>query len=461
MYETDLSKPVRVHFIGIGGISMSGLARILLNRGFKVSGSDAVPSELTEELSSAGAEIHIGQSAGNITADIELVVYSAAIKPGNPEYDETVRRGIPMITRATLLGQIMKAYELPLAVAGTHGKTTTTSMISEILLAAGSDPTLSIGGILPSIGSNLRIGHSGFFVTEACEYTNSFLEFFPKAEVILNIEEDHLDFFKDINDIRASFRRFAELVPEDGTIIINKTIDDLENFTAGLKCRIVTFGPDSTADYYCSDIGYDEKGRTSYILHHGDETVPVSLSLVGEHNVYDSLAAFAAGELFGMSREHILSGLSSFGGTERRFELKGKLGTGDPITIIDDYAHHPTEIKATLSAAAHYPHKKLYLIFQPHTYTRTKAFMNEFAEALSSADCVILADIYAARETDSLGISSGDLQKLVAAKGCEAHYFRYFGDIVDFILLNAQPGDLVLTMGAGDIYRVGDMLLGR
>ena len=458
MYEVDFKKPIWVHFMGIGGISMSGLAEILLSEGFEVSGSDVKASPLTEKLTELGAKIAIGQRAENIKDGMQLLVYTAAISPDNAEFQEAQKKGIPMLKRAELLGQIMKNYRMPIAVSGTHGKTTTTSMISEILLGADKDPTITVGGMLKDINGNLKIGGPDFFVAEACEYTNSFHSFFPKVAVILNIEEDHLDFFKDINDIRASFRHFAELLPEDGTLIINADIDDYREITEGLKCSVITYGSDESADYYPSDITYDEFGHGCYTLHSkaGDEKI--SLSVVGLHNVYNSLAAMAVSDLAGVERDCAVEALGKFTGTDRRFEKKGEIGG---VTIIDDYAHHPTEIKATLAAAKNYPHKKLIVVFQPHTYTRTKAFLDEFADALSAADIVVLTDIYAAREKNTIGISSKDLLAKIEEKGKTAYYFSYFDDAENFILLHSDPGDLLLTVGAGDVYQIGEHLLGK
>ncbi|MDE7268396.1 MAG: UDP-N-acetylmuramate--L-alanine ligase, partial [Lachnospiraceae bacterium] len=407
MYQINFNQPIHVHFIGIGGISMSGLAEILIDAGFTVSGSDAKKSPLTQHLATKGAKINYPQMASNITDDIDLVVYTAAIAQDNPEYSRANENGLPMMTRADLLGQIMKNYKTPIAISGTHGKTTTTSMISEVLLAADTDPTLSIGGILKSIGGNIRVGKSDYFVTEACEYTNSFLSFFPRISIILNIEEDHMDFFKDIDDIRNSFRKFAEILPSDGFLIINKGIEHLDDLTKGLDCNIITFGSDKNADYSYTDATYDEYGRGSYLLlKSGKECGRVTLGVVGEHNILNSLSVIALMDILEIDFESVTRALSAFHGTDRRFELKGEVGG---VTILDDYAHHPTEITATLKAAANYPHKTLWCVFQPHTYTRTKAFLTDFAKALSLADKVVLTDIYAAREKNTIGISSKDL----------------------------------------------------
>ena len=457
MYKIDFQKPIHIHFIGIGGISMSGLAEILLEEGFTVSGSDAKESPLTRKLESEGAHICYGQKAENITDDIDCVVYTAAINRANPELAEADARRIPMLTRAELLGQLMKNYDTPIAVSGTHGKTTTTSMISHILLEGKVDPTISVGGILKAIGGNIRVGKSETFLTEACEYTNSFLHFFPKISVILNIEEDHLDFFKDLEDIRHSFRQFAELLPSDGTLIINGEIENYREICQGLGCHVVTYGPSAEFDYSASDISYDEEGHVSLELaKHGEKAGRIVLSVTGDHNVSNALASIAAAELLGIPMDTIKKGLLSFTGTDRRFEYKG---TFNGVTVVDDYAHHPTEIKATLKAAQHYPHNSVWCVFQPHTYTRTKAFFHEFAEALSHTDHLVLADIYAARETDTLGISSADLAEEAAKLGADSHYFPSFAEIEDFLKENCRPGDLLITMGAGDIVTVGEDLI--
>lgn len=456
--KIDFNVSKHVYFIGIGGISMSGLAQILLSRGFKVSGSDRAPSDLTDQLSNEGATVYIGQRSSNISEDIDLCVYTAAIHPDNPEYIRCQELSIPMMTRAEFLGQLMKNYSDSVAVSGTHGKTTTSAMAGEILMAASLDPTLSIGGILPSINGNIRIGSSDYFLTEACEYTNSFLSFFPKYGIILNVEEDHLDFFKDINDIRNSFKKFAKLLPDDGLLIINGAIDNYEELCKDLKCKVVTFGKATTNDYYLTDLSISEEGYTCYTLNTpSGKTASIKLRVLGEHNVLNSLASLALADSLGIDLDTAKSALFNFGGTKRRFEYKGNL---KGINIIDDYAHHPTEIKATLTAAKDYKHENMWVVFQPHTYTRTKAFMDEFAEALSLCENVILADIYAARETDTLGISSEDLQKKIQAFGKNCYYFKNFTDIEIFLLQNCIPGDMLITMGAGDVYKIGENLLG-
>ena len=459
MYTIDFQKPIHVHFIGIGGISMSGLAEILLNRHFTVTGSDMQASDMTKHLEETGAKVVIGQKAENITDDIDLVVYTAAIHESNEEFAAAKNKGVPMMTRAALLGQIMANFAKSIAVAGTHGKTTTTSMLTHILLQADTDPTVSVGGMLDRIGGNIRVGHSDLFLTEACEYTNSFLHFFPKIGVILNIDEDHLDFFKDLADIRNSFHRFAKLLPKDGTLVINDNIPDLEEITADLDCRVIRYGNDSSLDYSATNILHDKKGEASFDLVKSGEFIDrISLSVNGDHNVSNALSAIAVADLLGVPFTKIKEGLKSFHGTDRRFEYKGEV---NGVTVIDDYAHHPTEINATLTAAKEYPHKEIWCIFQPHTYTRTKALFPEFVDALTHADHVILADIYAARETDTLGMSSEMIAEELKKKGCDAYYFPSFEEIENFCLDKCQKGDVLITMGAGNVVNIGENLLKR
>lgn len=457
MYQIQFDKPVHVHFIGIGGISMSGLAEILLSRKFPVSGSDSHESALTDQLAAQGAVVHYPQMAENITDGIDVVVYTAAIHPDNPEFRAAQEKNLPMLTRAQLLGEIMRNYKEAINVSGTHGKTTTTSMITEILLEAHKDPTVSVGGMLKDIGGNIRVGGQETFVVEACEYTNSFLSFFPTIEVILNVEADHLDFFKDIDDIRHSFKLFAEKLPEDGLLVINKDIKHSEYFTQALKCRVVTFGHEKDADYTANFISYDKFAHPSYTLFYkGEELAQVELGVTGEHNIYNSLAAVAVARSLDIPMEVILRGLKRFTGTDRRFQKKGSV---NGFTIIDDYAHHPQEIAATIEAAKKYPHRKLWIVFQPHTYSRTAALLDDFAGALSQADEIVLADIYAAREKNTIGISSDDLRKHMLEQNTNVYYIPKFEDIEDFLLQHVEEGDVLITMGAGDIYKVGDDLL--
>ena len=457
MYSLNFEEPIHVHFIGIGGISMSGLAEILLEEGFTISGSDAKQSALTDSLAKKGATIYIGQKASNLSIRPALVVYTAAIREDNEEFKAAVDAGIPMLSRAELLGQIMDNYEKSIAVAGTHGKTTTTSMISQILLVAKADPTISVGGILEAIGGNIRVGGSEVFITEACEYTNSFLHFHPKYSIITSVEAEHLDFFKDIDDIRRSFHEFAGNTAHDGVLIINGQIAALDQITNNLSCSVTTYGLCENDDFYAKNITYNDHACGTYTLMHKTEDLgTVSLSVPGRHNVSNSLAAIALCLNLGLPLDVIKKGLLQFGGTKRRFEYKG---TKNGITVIDDYAHHPTEVAATLTAARNYPHGRIICVFQPHTYSRTKAFLSDFARVLSMADIVVLADIYAAREKNTIGISSKDLLAELQKNGQESYYFPSFDEIEKFLSEKCINNDLLITMGAGDVYLIGAPLL--
>lgn len=457
MYSLNFEELIHVHFIGIGGISMSGLAEILLEEGFTISGSDAKQSALTDSLAQKGATIYIGQKASNLSIRPALVVYTAAIREDNEEFKAAVDAGIPMLSRAELLGQIMDNYEKSIAVAGTHGKTTTTSMISQILLVAKADPTISVGGILEAIGGNIRVGGSEVFITEACEYTNSFLHFHPKYSIITSVEAEHLDFFKDIDDIRRSFHEFAGNTAHDGVLIINGQIAALDQITNNLSCSVTTYGLCENDDFYAKNITYNDHACGTYTLMHKTEDLgTVSLSVPGRHNVSNSLAAIALCLNLGLPLDVIKKGLLQFGGTKRRFEYKG---TKNGITVIDDYAHHPTEVAATLTAARNYPHGRIICVFQPHTYSRTKAFLSDFARVLSMADIVVLADIYAAREKNTIGISSKDLLAELQKNGQESYYFPSFDEIEKFLSEKCINNDLLITMGAGDVYLIGEHLL--
>ncbi len=457
----DFNNPINVHFIGIGGSSMSGLASILLSEGFKVSGSDAVHNEATRQLEAQGVQIGYPQSPDNIPKDTDLVVYTAAIHDEDPELTAARKRGIPTETRAVLLGQIMKQYSKSVNISGTHGKTTTTSIVTDILIAAGMDPTVSVGGVVESFGGNMRIGKSDVFVTEACEYTNSFLYSYPTIGVILNIEEDHLDFFKDINDIRESFKKFANLIPKDGTLVINSDIDNYEEFRPESGCAFLTYGTDpAKSDYLASDISFDEKGMGSYDLFvHGEKICRIELNIPGMHNVSNSLAAIAAAQAAGASFDDIKKGLATSTGAHRRLEYKGEFNGG--VAVIDDYAHHPDEIAATLKAVRLMCNGRVYGVFQPHTYSRTRDFLDEFAESLANgADFSLLAEVYNDRELDTYGVSSADIARKIRESGREGTFFDTFDEIVQYLRDNCVPGDVVVTLGSKDVFKIADELTG-
>ena len=446
-----------IHFIGIGGSSMSGLAEILISLGYSISGSDMKASSVTKKLEKLGARVTTYHSENNIT-NPDLVVYTVAVKEDNCELIKARSLNIPVIDRATLLGQIMKKYPYSIAVSGTHGKTTTTSMISMIMLEAGLDPNIHIGGELEKIGGNTKIGGDKYFITEACEYYESFLKFNPFLAVILNIEADHLDYFRDIEHIKDTFFKFASLVPKNGYVVACVDDHNTSQLLSRLECNKVTYGVASEeAMWSARDIVFDDMGCPAFsLIFKGKKLSTVKLSVPGVHNVSNSLAAIASCYTLGCSLDAIKHGLLKFGGTHRRFELKGVV---DGIRVIDDYAHHPSEVIATLKAAKNCEHNKIWCVFQPHTYTRTKCLMNEFSEAFRDADNVILADIYAAREIDNGQIHSKQLADKITSKGQEAFYISSFDEIVEYLKQNVSSGDLIITMGAGDIYKVGELFI--
>lgn len=457
MSNHSLLDKKKIHFIGIGGVSMSGLAEIIWDKGYKVTGSDMKHSITTAHLEELGLPIYYGHDANNIEEDVDLVVYTAAIHNDNPELQAAKARGISLMTRSIFLGLLMHHFEYPICVSGTHGKTTTTSMLSHALLAAHLDPTITVGGILKAIKGNIRIGQSKYFLTEACEYCDSFLDFFPHIGIILNIEEDHLDYFKDINQIRSSFQKFAAKIPADGFLSINGATPDLKTFKAPLTCKIETFGLAENNDWFAKNISYNEKACASFdVYYQGNFVEHISLHVPGEHNVLNSLAVCSVCHYLGVPLSVLNQGLEDFNGADQRFEIKGQV---NGVTIVDDYAHHPTEIAATLEVAKRFPHNNLYVVFQPHTYTRTKAFLNEFAKTLSTIPNVIVTDIYAAREKNPGDISANDIVNLMHQSGSKALYMPDFNDIVDYLQTHAQAGDVIITMGAGNVNQIASLLL--
>lgn len=456
----NLREYKHIHCLGIGGIGLSAVARILKSRGYMVTGTDIKVSPMTEALEAEGIKVYIGHKAENLSADTDLIVYSNAVSDETPEIVEAKKRGLNIVSRAEALGAIMDDYKISVAVSGTHGKTTTTSMVSLILDNAKLSPTILVGGILSQFKSNVKIGRGDYFVTEACEYMDSFLSLRPWVEIILNIDSDHLDYFKGIEHITGSFDKFAGFVPEDGLVVAYDSNPFVKSIIDKLTCRVLTFGFSETSDFYAKNIKFNDQGRPSYDLYHKGELMGnIQLSVPGEHNVADSLAAAAACTDLGVDFEIIKSTLESFTGTQRRFDIIGKTEKG--VTVIDDYAHHPTEIKATLSAAQKIPHGKVWCLFQPHTYTRTLALFDEFADAFDDADVLIFAEIYAAREKNIYKLSSEKLMEEVKQRhpGKEVYFISDFDKMAAYVSSNAQAGDIVVTMGAGDIYKVGEIML--
>ncbi len=454
----DFSKYKRVHCLGIGGIGLSAVAEILLDRGYIVSGTDIHPSKVTRHLEYLGIKVFTSHEPENVEG-VDAIVYSAAVSDENPEVKRAKELGIPLFSRAEVLGMIMDDYENSVAICGTHGKTTVTSMTSLILRNAKYKPTILVGGNLPQINGNVEIGGTKYFVTEACEYMDSFLQLRPSIGVILNIDSDHLDYFKDMEHIVKSFSTFVEQIPPHGIIIafgdnpfVRSILKDHDNK--------ITYGYSESNDYYAENIRFNEYGYPTFeIYSDGNRLAEIELHVPGEHNVLNAMAAFVTASYLGVDTGTIVSTLHGFSGTNRRFDYLGTTDKG--VKVIDDYAHHPTEIKATLSAARNVKHNKLWLIFQPHTYTRTKALFSEFVDAFMDADVVILTDIYAAREKDVYNISSYKLVNAIKARHPEkpVYYVKDFEDIVKYIEKFAGRDDIVMTMGAGDVYKVGDMLL--
>ncbi len=446
-------KNSHIHFIGIGGVSMSSLAKLLLADGHKISGSDIGLSKNVKELIDMGAEVSIGHKSENVK-NPQMIVYTAAVKKDNPELISGEEKNILTIERCDLLGEIMRGYNFPINICGTHGKTTTTSMMASVFLEGNKEPTISIGGDFDKIGGNLNIGKKDYFICEACEYVESFLKFYPYASVILNIEEDHLDYFKDINHIKSSFLKFANLTDKDGFVILNCEDKECMEIADDIKVKVYTFGLSGNADCYAKDIEYID-GKPKFSVYYKDKFMgEIQLGVYGEHNVLNSLSVILTALLFNIDFLSIKKGLENFNGAKRRFEYKG---TFKGAYIYDDYAHHPTEIETTIKSAKKKEYNNLYIIFQPHTYTRTKALFDDFVNILKTSDNVIIADIYAAREVNTLNISSKDL----ADKIPNALYLSTFAEIEDYLLNVIKPNDLILTVGAGDVYKIGENLLNK
>ncbi|NLW16564.1 MAG: UDP-N-acetylmuramate--L-alanine ligase [Firmicutes bacterium] len=453
----DLSKPLRIHFIGIGGISMSALALILLQRGWQVSGSDLKQSAQTDKLIQHGATVYIGHNAAHIEG-AKYVVYTSAIPPDNVELVAAHKNQIPVFTRAELLGALMAEAKCGIAVAGSHGKTTTTAMIGLMLTHARLEPTVLVGGDLEAIHGNVKIGNGGYLVAEACEYYDNFLLLKPRIGVITNIDADHLDYFGNLEGVKQAFRRFAQLIPASGHLVAFNDDANVRNILPGLKCQVVTYGLHEGADWQAVNIGLLPGGSNFDVLYKGRLLTKVSLRVPGLHNILNALAAIATGHIVGLSMEDIVGSFAYFQGTHRRFELQG---TYHGALIYDDYAHHPNEIKATLAAARTFAPQRLISVFQPHTYTRTEALLEEFAEAFAEADLVLLVDIYAAREQNTSGITSAHLADQMQKRHPQAYYAGSIRNAAAYLRRRLRKGDLLLTMGAGDVYRVAHLLLGK
>ena len=451
--ERHIKSKEKCHFVGIGGVSMSPLAEILHGMGICVTGSDMSESQATERLRGIGIDVTVGHSEKNVQG-AGYVVRTAAAREDNVEINAAREQGIPVFERAQAWGYIMQRYQHAICVAGAHGKTTTTSMITHILLAADADPTIMIGGTLPVLNSGYRVGDGDVIVLESCEYYNSFHCFSPTVAIVLNVDADHLDFFKDIDDLKNSFRTFAALVPEDGYIVCNSDDDNTMQALSPLERELFTFGLGENARIRGVNVRHTGRNPSMDVLCDGKLLCNVTLQVPGLHNLKNALAASAAAVSIGIKPKAIAEGLFGYKGVGRRFEYKGCINGAD---VYDDYAHHPSELHATLDAVASLKYKRVILAFQPHTYSRTQALFSDFVTELSRADVTFLAQIYAAREKNDIGITSGVLANAVpGARCCDT-----LPEIADEIAAIAREGDIILTAGAGDIYTVGDALAHR
>ena len=442
----------KIHFIGCGGSGMYPLIQILAAKGYEISGSDVLDGSIIRYEREMGVKVSLGHSADNVIGT-DMVVYSAAISKDNVELNAAASYGIPTIERSVLLGYVSRLYKQSICVSGTHGKTTTTSMATHIFMAAQADPTVMIGGTLPMLHAGYRVGKGDTIILESCEYCNSFLNFFPTVAVILNVGEDHLDFFKDLKDIEHSFHAFADLVPQRGYVISNADDQGAREAVAGLSHPVFTFSlADRTADCYARDVAFFDGCASFDVMIHGQLYAHVDLHIPGKHNILNALAAASAAYVLGIPGQAVTRGLEDFHGAGRRFEHKGSYHGAD---VYDDYAHHPGELHALIDAVAHMGYQRVILAFQPHTYTRTKALFDDFVRELKRVDVAVLAEIYAARESNTIGISSRDLARRIPG----SVYFETLPEVTAYLRGAAQKGDLILTVGAGDIYKAGEALL--
>ncbi len=445
----------RIHMIGIGGSSMSGLARMLFEKGYMLTGSDQLETYTTKALRKQGIPVTIGHSEQNVR-DADLILYTVAIAPDNPERVEAQRLQIPQIERAVLLGQLMEGYPTAIGVCGTHGKTTTTSMIAQILLTAQSDPTIHIGGTLDVIGGNVRTGKGDIFLTEACEFNLSFLQLKPTVAVITNIDEDHLDFFRDLDDIQNAFSSFLHLIPPAGYAIGNGDDARIAAVFATLACKTLTFGFAETCDVHPGHLTYDDLGRAHFdVLYKEQMLGSVSLQVAGRFNVYNALASAACAYTQGVDMQAACAALSQFHGASRRFELTGVI---DGVSLYHDYGHNPVEMRNALSIAKLQPHNRLWAVMQPHTYSRVKKMLSQYYTCTQAADFTLVTDIYAAREKDPGDIRAQQIVDGMQNNGVQAIHTPTFNDTEAYLRAHWQPGDLVLTMGCGNINQLNEQM---
>ncbi len=450
--DNILDSVKKLHFVGIGGSGMCPMAELLMHRGYKISGSDQSESDTLDRVKGWGIPVYMGHRPENI-GDAQAVVYTAACRADNPELVAARKKGVPTLERSVMLGMLTEKYPQLVAVSGTHGKTTTTAMLTQIFIEAGADPSAIIGGKLPIINSNCRVGKSDTIICEACEYVDTFLQLHPAVSLILNIEPDHLDYFKTLDNIVKSFRQFA--TQTDRLLVVNAANPSVMEAVEGLEREIVTFGLDSSCDYYPADLNEEPTACEDFtLMYRGNALGKVNLAVPGKHNMLNALAAAAAAHSLGIAPEALCSALEHFGGVHRRFEILGQFAG---VTVADDFAHHPTELTAVLSSAMRMGYGRVWAVFQPHTYSRTYTFLNDFAEALAIPDHLIMTEILAVREENTYNIHTSDL----AAKVPGSVWFDSFDKIAEYVMENAQSGDLILTLGGGDIYKCANLIVER
>ena len=454
----NIKKYKKIHMIGIGGVSMSGIADILKNWGFTVTGSDLSNSESVQNLLENDIKVTIGHNLEDV-ANSDAVIYSAAIKQDDPEMVEAKRLNIPTIERADFLGDLTRCYKDTICISGTHGKTTTTSMISLCFLEAQKDPSIQVGAFLNALNGNYRVGKSEHFIIEACEYVESFLKFSPKAEVILNIDNDHLDYFKNLDNIKKSFGKYVKLLPDDGLLVINGDDNNCKELPSLTKAKTITYGIDNkNTNFFATNINFDNDGFPEFDVYHNNKFFEkFKLSVPGTHNILNALSCIALCTEYDISKEDIKKALLKFTGAHRRFEFKGKIK--NIASVYDDYAHHPTEILATAKSLSHKNFNKSWVIFQPHTYSRTKNLLEDFAKVLLNFDNIIILDIYAAREKNTYNITSKDLVNKINSLGKEAKYIPDFNECTEYVKNNVKENDVVITLGAGTVTQIGPMLI--
>ena len=452
----DIKKYKHIYMIGIGGISMSGIAEILHNWNYEVEGSNINQNEQTIWLESNGIHVNIGHIADNITSKYDLVIYTAAIHDDNPELVKARELGIPTIERGNFLGELTKLFKDTIGIAGTHGKTSTTSMVANSFLEANMDPSIQVGAVLKSIDGNYRVGKSDYFIIEACEYSDSYLNFKQKSAVVLNIDADHLDYFKSIDNIEKSFQEYVSHLPEDGYLVLNRDDERCYNLRNHSKATAITVGSSNNADWYYDNVTFDQDGYPTYDAYYkGEKKDTITLRVTGLHNVFNSLCCIALCNAYGIDIKIVKEALLKFDGASRRLEYKGMV---NGAKIYDDYGHHPTEIKATAQGILNKKFNESWVVFEPHTYSRLSEHLDEFADSLKSFDHVIVTKIYAAREKNTFNISEDDMIKALERHGKEAICIMEIDDIVKYLKENVKENDLILTLGAGNVTKVATKL---